>query len=192
MKLLPALMGWGLAAVAGFAAETFSTQLTPAEFERAGLGKLSTAERAELDALFHRYGGPLIAAPEPKTATVGSGLSVAQPPAPRPQEAAVASAAEPTSSGFWRRAKKNPSSAAAPKPAANVIETEIDGTFTGWEETTVWTMKDGSIWRVDNRPRPYFTSRVASPKVKIYPAILNGYWIEFIELGTRVRVRRLQ
>lgn len=85
MKMLLALMGWGLAAVAGFAAGTFLTQLTPAEFGRAGLGKLSTAERAELDALFHRYGGPLIAAPEPKTATVGSGLSAAQPPAPLPR-----------------------------------------------------------------------------------------------------------
>jgi len=190
MKLLLALMGWGLAVVAGFAAETFSTQLTPAEFERAGLGKLSPAERAELDALFHRYGGPPIAAPERKAAAVAPQPPAAKPPAPTPREAAVASAAEPAKSGFFRRAKKTP--AAAPKPAAEVIETEIDGSFTGWEETTVWTMKDGSIWRVDNRPRPYFTSRVANPKVKIYPAIMNGYWIEFVDLGTRVRVLRLQ
>lgn len=191
MKMLLALMGWGLATVASGAAATFSTQMTPAEFERAGLGKLSPAERAELDALFHRYGGPLIAAPEQKAAAAAPQPPAAKPPAPPPKETAVASAAEPTTSGFWRRAKKTPATA-APKPAANVIETEIDGSFTGWEETTVWTMKDGSIWRVDNRPRPYFTSRVVNPKVKIYPAMINGYWIEFFELGARVRVLRLQ
>jgi hypothetical protein len=53
-------------------------------------------------------------------------------------------------------------------------------------------MKDGSIWRVDNRPRPYVSAKVSNPKVRITPALLNGYWIDFVDLGVRVRAVRLK
>jgi hypothetical protein len=68
-------------------------------------------------------------------------------------------------------------------------ETEIDGWFDGWDASTTWRMADGSYWRVENKPAPYQAKRVKNPKVKIYPATLAGYWLEFVELDYKLRVR---
>lgn len=196
MKIIRCLLAFALAAVAARAADGFSSRLTPEELVKSGLGKLTPAERAALDGLVQKYGGPAEAAPAPMTSPA-SVLPAPVPPLPALLPAAAAPAIKPApvvaeapaKKGFLRRAKKD---SAAAKPAAETIESEIDGSFTGWEETTVWTLKDGSIWRVDNRPRPYFTSRIANPKVKIYPALMNGFWLEIPELDVRVRVVRLR
>lgn len=202
MRIFRCLLVLGVMCVAGRAAETFTTRLSPEESALAGLGKLTAAERAALDALVQKYGGPVeqpsrvvsvTPAPAPAPAAQAAAPAPVAPAAktvaPAPKPAAPAVAEVPEKKGFLRRAKKDP---AAAKPAAGVIESEIDGSFTGWEETTVWTLKDGSIWRVDNRPRPYFTNRIANPKVKLTPALMNGFWLEIPELDVRVRVIRLQ
>jgi hypothetical protein len=115
------------------------------------------------------------------------------------QEAATARAAaetakaeqKKTEEGFFARAKK-----VLVKPGTKVeveaLETEIDGAFTGWDEGTVWRMKDGSIWRVDNKPAPLQAKRALNPKVRIYPASLSGYWLEFVDLDYKLRVRPLK
>jgi hypothetical protein len=205
MRIIRCLLVLGLVAVTVRAAETFSDRLTAEEAARAGLGKLTPAERAALDALVQKYGVPSAAGisaaasapvlPPPVAAPAAPARSAIPAPAPAVAAAAPAPAAAPAveplpKKSFLRRAKKDPSKPA--KPAPEVIESEIDGSFTGWEETTVWTLKDGSIWRVDNRPRPYFTNRITNPKVKIYPALMNGYWLEVPDLDIRVRVVRLQ
>jgi hypothetical protein len=71
------------------------------------------------------------------------------------------------------------------------IESEIDGDFRGWESQTVFRLKDGTVWQIDNRPAPYFHPRVKNPRVKVYPAALSGYWMEFPELDLKIRVRSL-
>ena len=53
-------------------------------------------------------------------------------------------------------------------------------------------MTDGTIWRVDNKPTPQQAKRVLNPKVRIYPASLSGYWLEFVDLDYKVRVRQLK
>ncbi len=190
---------------AGMGQEAFTRRITPEEYARAGLGKLSAPERSELDALFRKYGPPgdkVVSAAVPQVVPrvaeatpVAPAPAPAAAPAPDPVETkapapGVVVAEEPKApGGFFRKTKRAP---AAPKPKVEAIETEIDGSFTGWEEMTVWTMKDGSIWRVDNRPRPYFMNRVANPKVRIYPAVLNGYWLEIPAFNIRVRVQRLK
>jgi hypothetical protein len=210
MRIIRCLLVLGLVAATARAAETFSDRLTAEEAARAGLRKLTPAERAALDALVQKYGGPASAgvstaaaapaptAPPPVAAPAAPAVP-ARPAAPVPGPAVATAAPAPAAApadepppkkSFLRRAKKDPAKPA--KPAPEVIESEIDGSFTGWEETTVWTLKDGSIWRVDNRPRPYFTNRIANPKVKIYPALMNGFWLEIPDLDIRVRVVRLQ
>lgn len=198
MRIIRCLLVIGLVTSAVRAADSFSTRLSPEESAQAGLGKLTAAERAALDALVQKYGGPAAPAPTspplppsstPATPPPAPVIAAAPPAAAPSPSAAPAVAPAPEKKSFLRRAKKDP---AAAKPAANVIESEIDGSFTGWEETTIWTLKDGSIWRVDNRPRPYFTPRIVNPKVKVTPALLNGFWLEIPELDVRVRVVRIQ
>ena len=114
------------------------------------------------------------------------------------QEAAAARTAEmaaraeqkKTEEGFLAKAKKILVSPGT-KVEVAAIQTEIDGSFDGWDAMTTWRMKDGTMWRVDNKPAPYQAKRVANPKVKIYPAPLNGYWLEFVELDYKLRVRQV-
>jgi hypothetical protein len=199
MRIIRCLLVLGLVTGALRAAEGFSNRLSPEESVQAGLGKLTAAERAALDALVQKYGGPGMPEPAPRPAP---SAPVERPVVPAPTAPVAAAtpppvvtppAEAPAKKSFLRRAKKDPAAAKTEaKPAANVIESEIDGSFTGWEETTVWTLKDGSIWRVDNRPRPYFTGRISNPKVKITPALMNGFWLEIPELDVRVRVVRIR
>jgi hypothetical protein len=187
-------------AAAGLAAEPFSNRLTPEERSRAGLGKLSPAELAALDALIGEH--PPVRSESLKPASPAPPVS----PAPRAEAPSVAPAAgqvtstatrtagtrqEKSSGGSLRQAQK--ATASQPeKSTAPAVETEIDGDFTGWGPLTTLTMKDGSVWRIDNLARPFYTSRIVNPRVRIYPAVLNGYWIEFVDLKTRVRVVRLK
>jgi hypothetical protein len=199
-KLVPLLAALVLTAAAALAADLFSKQLSPEEYARAGLGKLSPRELSELDGLFQKYGQPgtgkSTASPPPLVPPPPTQAKKSEPapPPPRAEAAPKGVAQTPTvkaddsDQGFIRLRKAAP----APKKDVVVISTEVDGTFAGWEETTVWTMKDGSIWRVDNRPRPYVAPKVSSPRVRITPALLNGYWIDFVDLGVRVRAVRLK
>jgi hypothetical protein len=207
MKMLVPLLAAGLAAVPGFAADSFSKRLTPEEHARAGLDKLSPRELSELDSLFQKYGQPgtqkaappspapvaPVPAPQARKADPVPTPAPTPPPAPTPKpQAPVAQAPEAKADDFGQGLVRVRKAAPQPKKEVVVISTEVDGTFTGWEETTVWTMKDGSIWRVDNRPRPYVAPKVSSPRVRITPALLNGYWIDFVDLGVRVRAVRLK
>jgi len=215
MKKRLGILVFGVWAAVGWAEETFSQRLTSEEYERAGLGKLSPAEMAQLDGLFKKYGATGIGAPAPAP---GPAPAAASAPAPRPtpmarstppppsrqpvaavapaRPAATAAPAAPpepkkSGEGFLTKARKalTPS---APKKDESAYETEIDGEFTGWNTTTVWKMKDGSLWRVDNRPQPFFAKPVTNPRVRIKEAMLGGYWLDVIDLGLSVRVKLVQ
>jgi hypothetical protein len=204
MKKLLWLVAAGVAGMA-LAAEPFSQRMTPEEFKTAGLAKLSPVELARLDALFGKYRGEAepVAAAQAATDSTGSlRARVAEAEArarKAEQEAAVAREAAQAAKteqrkaeqGFVAKAKKVFVSSDT-KVEVTTTETEIDGDFTGWEEMTAWRMTDGSMWRVDNRPQPYQVTRVKNPKVRIYPAALSGFWMEFVDLDLKVRVRRLQ
>jgi hypothetical protein len=203
MKTLLGLVVFGAVATIGLAQDSLVRRLTPEEYARAGLGKLSPGELSELEGLIKKYGGPGAELPtaaavpptQPKPApTVQTATAAPKPVAPANVVTSATPKEEPQDKpgGFFRKVRSKAVAPARPKTEVETIETEVDGSFTGWEETTVWTMKDGSMWRVDNRPRPYVTARVANPRVKIYPALINGYWVEFVDLKTRVRAVRLQ
>lgn len=61
---------------------------------------------------------------------------------------------------------------AAPQPKDGVIETQIDGTFTGWTGETVWKMTNGQIWQ--QAAYAYHYHYAYRPKVLIYRS--NGGW----------------
>lgn len=191
------------------AAETLTRRVSREEFRGAGLGKLSTEELAQVDALFQKYGAAaLVSAAAVKTAeptqpTVidEAALRVARAEARAMQaerEVAAARAAElaakaeqkQAEEGFLAKAMKGVVSAGA-RAEVRATETEIDGSFDGWDEKTWWRMKDGTLWRVDNKPAPFQAKRVKNPKVKIYPAAVNGSWLEFVDLDLKLRVRQI-
>lgn len=200
------LMGLGMVAAIGFAAEPWSRRVTTEEFKAAGLDKLSPQELAQLDALVGKYGAPpagQVRAPEPEAA---ARLADAEARARRAeQEAAAAREAAQTAKaeqkkaeeGFFAKAKRV---IVAPGTTVEIaaVETEIDGDFTGWEAktgwqaATSWKLKDGTTWRVDNPPQAYWSKATKNVKVKIYPAAMGGYWMDLVDLHVSVHVRQVK
>jgi len=182
MKNSLCLMVLGLSAAGLVRGEDpFSRRVSAEEFRTAGLVKLSSEELAQLDALFQKYGVPPGSSrqPEPRAVAV-------QPPAPP----AVPVDKSPGDSGVMAKARRIFSLPAA-KPNPATIESQIDGWFEGWTRDTVWLLKDGTRWRVENNERPFKTRPAKDRKVKIYPAAINGHWLELPEFDQKLRVRQL-
>tara|TARA_B110000240_G_scaffold151067_1_gene167373 strand:+ start:68 stop:568 length:501 start_codon:yes stop_codon:yes gene_type:complete len=63
------------------------------------------------------------------------------------------------------------------KKINNVIETQIDGDFEGWEGETIFKMMNGQIWQQSSYDYTYHYAY--SPEVLIYE--FNGSWIMRVE-----------
>ncbi len=177
---------WAAAVLLAQGAEPFSRSVSADEFASAGLAKLSPSELAQLDVLFAKY-RTARAEPAPTVAR-----AVGTPPTPTAPAKPALRKTEPAADNdsLISKAKKiftQTKESAHP----GSIEGQIDGWFDGWTSNTMWRLKDGTQWRAENS-QPGFTSNpVRDPKVKIYPAAINGYWLEFSELDQKVRVRQL-
>ena len=187
MKKSAMIIGiWAAAVLLAQGAEPFSRSVSPAEFAAAGLPKLSASELTQLDTLFAKY---RTARAEPAPAVA---RAVGTPPTPTAPAKSALRKTEPSADNdsLISKAKKiftQTKESAHP----GSIEGQIDGWFDGWTSNTMWRLKDGTQWRAENS-QPGFTSNpVRDPKVKIYPAAINGYWLEFPELDQKVRVRQL-
>lgn len=76
-----------------------------------------------------------------------------------------------------------------PAPTGDVIETEIDGEFEGWEGETIVKLMNGQIWQQSEYHYEYHYAY--SPKVLIYPS--GGGWkMKVEETDEAVGVRRLK
>ncbi len=159
---------------------------TSAESVTAPAAEAAAARQAEIDLAATKQAAARVAAAEARVRTAELEATTAR-------AAAAAATAEQKRSeeSFLTRAKKV-FVAPGTKVEVAAIETEIDGAFSGWDDGTVWRMKDGTIWRVDNKPQPMQAKRVLNPKVRIYPASMSGYWLEFMELDYKLRVRQLK
>lgn len=214
-KLLAVVALWAAAQTSAAAAESLAQRLTPAEFEAAGLTKLSPEQLARLDELFAKYGSREMSKPTTPTAIVTptptaepdqtaarqmaaqlaaaeERVRQAQQEAAVAREAARAAKAEQKNAeaGILAKAKKIFVSPGT-KVEISAVESEVDGWFDGWETRTTWTLADGTTWRVENNVTPYVAKRTRAPKVKVYPATLSGFWMEFPEFDLKVRVRQV-
>ena len=195
MKKLVWLMGvWMAGAASAQGAEPFSQRVKPEEFGAAGLAKLSAGELARLDALFEQYSGRRAEAPsatEPKAPTRATSAPTVTAPVPTAATVPAATVAQKGGDdGLLAKAKKvfvRPGTRAE----ATAIAGQIDGWFDGWTRDTTWKLKDGTRWRADNHQPPLMIRPVKDPTVKIYPAAVNGYWLELPELEQKVRVVQL-
>ena len=74
-------------------------------------------------------------------------------------------------------------------PSAEVIESQIDGEFSGWEGDTIFKLMNGQVWQqVDGRYKYKYNY---APKVLIFKTG-GGYEMQVDGVDGRVRVSRLK
>jgi hypothetical protein len=73
------------------------------------------------------------------------------------------------------------------------LESRLVGDFGGWSGHSVFTLEDGTQWVQQNKTESYlYSPTLHSPKVKISPAAINGFWMEIAGVNRNVRVIPLQ
>lgn len=75
------------------------------------------------------------------------------------------------------------------KKVKNVIETQIDGEFKGWEGETIFKMKNGQIWQQSSYA--YLYHYAYSPKVIIYKSS-SGYVMKVAGVEKTINVKKLK
>ena len=214
MKIVPQLALAVCCAVglAGRAAEPFTQTVPPAEFNAAGLDKLTPAELTRLDALVQRYrAGELeaarrtaVAEAEAKAqeqaraaraeaearATAQVQAAQAEAATAKAQTAAKAQTTTPARgaksggiAGFFSKVILPPGTEVEYEKA----ETEIVGVFAGFTPGTIIALANGQRWRVVRGS--YVTAPM--PKVRkvwIEPGLLGSFYLRFEGVGVQPKV----
>ncbi|MCX6956594.1 MAG: hypothetical protein NTV51_31065 [Verrucomicrobia bacterium] len=218
MKQLMAIgLVWlvGLTAVRA-ADEAFSRTVRAEDFSAAGLGKLSPEELTRLDALVRDYKSGALAAARQEAAAAAEARVAAEAKAARAEAETQAAKAEALKSETARaaaakaakeQAEVAKAEAAKAKKAEGgsllsrakvlltpgteieyaTVESRIRGDFKGWEGKAILTLEDGSRWQIANGGS-YMTPPLPSPKVKIEPSSLGGFWMKIEGVASRVKV----
>jgi hypothetical protein len=189
--------------------EIFSTAVRPADFSAAGLGKLTPDELARLDALVRDFKSGALLAAKREAATAEAARVAAEEKAAKAEVAK--SAAEAKSRAATERAEAvsaAPADSGVKKIAGGIVakakvllapgteveyastDSRIAGDFTGWSGKAIFTLENGQRWLVVNGGE-YSTPPIPSPKVKIVPASLGGFWMTIEGVSQRVRVSPL-
>jgi len=176
-RLLPIVLLLACAAWAR-AEDSFTRGLSPADFQAAGLSKLSPEELARLDALVagNREGAVARATEETKKAVTET---------VRKEERAAAKK-ESAAAALVDRFK------VVLKPGTEIDYTTLDATlpagYSGWEKGQVLTLTNGQQWTVVQDGGDYETPTGKPVPVRIVPGSMGSFFME-IEHGGRVRVR---
>jgi hypothetical protein len=195
----------------------FSRAVRPADFSAAGLAKLSPEELARLDALVRDFKGGLLTAATPSpsakpTQPTESNEELAAKLAEAKREAAIAERARVVAEAKAAKAEADATARVAQADAAKekksegsllakakvlltpgteveyaAVESRIAGDFRGWEGKPIFTLENGQRWQLANAGS-YMTPPIPSPKVKIVPSSLGGFWMMIEGVNQRVRV----
>jgi len=149
--------------------------LTPDEFLRAGLNKLSPEELAFLDARLARAGvSTPQAGPRPPAAD-----AALPPPLPQLPQGEAAFGNEPELHAQAERMQRVPTS----------IRSRIPGAFTGWEGKTDFHLENGQVWRQVDGSR--FSVSLVDPTVVIEKGLLGAFYLRVEGYGSSVKVKRV-
>ncbi len=192
MKRLVVLL---VASVAGLpiarsAEEKFSQAVRAEDFSGAGLGKLSAAELARLDALVRDYrSGALETARREATAAqqarVAAESRAAKAEAETRARASVPAAPPKSEPGLLAKAKVMLTPGTEVEYAT--VESRMAGEFRGWDGPTVFRLENGQRWQATG-PGTYVTPPLANPGVKITPGVLGTFWMTVEGVKPRVKV----
>ena len=112
------------------------------------------------------------------------------------QSAHTETAAVPASTGYSPPANFEPRPSVQPRytaprsmqPVRGVVETQIEGTFSGWSGDTIWKMTNGQIWQ--QAEYAYHYHYAYRPEVLIYPS--RSGWKMKVEDDEEIAVRQLR
>jgi hypothetical protein len=161
--------------------DSFTKSLSPQDFAAAGLGKLTPAELASLDALIQGREAGAVAVAKDATAT-----EVARQVRVQVQDEDKKAAQKAASAGFVERMR------VMLKPGTEIQYTTLDSAivppFDGYEPGSVLTLTNGQRWRVTETDGDACRlSRVPVP-VHIIPGALGSFFMEIQGCG-RPRVK---
>jgi hypothetical protein len=169
------------------AEEAFSKTVRGEEFSAAGLGKLSPAELARLDTLVRDYKSGALLAARREAEAAAQARAAAEVRASQAEARAESVAREKKNEpGLLTKAKVllTPGT----KVEYEVTESRIVGEFRGWESRTIFTLENGTRWKILNGGS-YYTPAVQGPKVTVTPAGFGGgFWLDIEGVNQRVRV----
>jgi hypothetical protein len=164
----------------------FSTTLSPADRQRLGLGALTPAQLAELDAAIAAYTrGEKSAAVQQAVAESEARVQAAKQEAARQAEEKIAQAEKKAATTAVEDYKKK----SEPGVIARTLEVfkrqqaeaqlarftaRVVGQFRGWNGGTYFPLTDGQVWR-QTGTETYELPPVADAEVEIYQS-KNGYW----------------
>jgi hypothetical protein len=152
--------------------------LTPEEFRRAGLDKLTPDELAFLSArLLVEPTSPSASAPVARAEIAGQPSSAVAPsPAPAPDVFGREHEIE-------RQTVRQPG---VPKR----VEARLVGHFGGWSGRTVFKLENGQVWQQAEPGE--FVAEADSPTVIVRRGALGAYYLRIDGYGTEVKVKRLK
>jgi hypothetical protein len=82
-----------------------------------------------------------------------------------------------------------PSGQARPAPSADIVESQIEGEFSGWDGETIFKLTNGQIWQQSSYAYTY--SYKYRPKVLIFPSG-GGFELQVEGMDQRIKVVRLK
>ncbi len=206
MKRFLATFGFLVLAVMATAEAGFLPTLPAGDFAAAGLQKLTPEEQARLEAFVQRY----------KACEVAEVRQKVEADAARAQLAAETGviAAEAKTNEIEKRlnepgaktrapsAKKQPGwftalltlrRAAETPGKEDPLESRLTGEFAGWNGRSVFNLEDGTRWLQQNKTESFvYSPELRSPKVRIKPAAIGGFWLEIEGVNRQVRVIPLE
>ena len=189
----------------------FLKNLSQDDISAAGLQKLTPEELVNLDKLVLRYrtNTAVDSNQQAKIETVGSARiaekksAEAETKVPEAQEkadAALHKAKDSPSKDGAAPAEKQPSwftalvaSSRADEKKDNTkaesLKSRLVGDFDGWNGRSDFKLENGTRWVQQNQTDTYlYAPTLHSPKVRITPASIQGFWLEIEGLSRRVRV----
>ena len=172
------LLSLCLAVVPPMIGAGFIEKLTPEKRRAAGLEKLTSEERAELEALIEAHHRGELAQVRKEVEEV--------------RKEAEKQVADATTSKrpAWISALIT-LKAAESDNEAEAVASRLVGEYKGWSGRTTFKLENGQIWQqVDGASR--VDSPRASPAVKVYPGMLGVYWLEVDGVRQRVKVKPIR
>ncbi|MDN4058528.1 hypothetical protein QPK31_09880 [Massilia sp. YIM B02769] len=126
----------------------------------------------------------------PVGAAAQASVPAAIPAAPAAPSAAVPAAAPATAAA--RTAEQNfGMEKAKKKDEADVMESTVVGTFSGWEGNTTIKLANGQVWRVVDGSSAVLPQQT-NPAVRIKRGVFGVLYLQVVGQNPMARVRRIQ
>lgn len=154
-------------------ATSLRDRLTPEEFAKAGLGRLSASELTALESALDAHGWPAATttpAPEANASGASSPAVTSPPKAQLGDEQIMAKQAT--------------------KPTSQVLVARVRGTMDGCDGKSTFALDNGQVWQQRNGDAFYFGRTLSNFEVVITRGPL-GYRLQIIDLDRVIAVKRV-